>query len=82
MQLTCSCKGAKGYGICSHILAINHITKLYNVRYVLAHIGKATAKQSGGNKKPVPALQREAAREPDSSDEEEERLRILGAEGR
>ena len=82
MKLTCDCKSAKGYGICSHILTINHIVQKFNVRGALRQIGKSTAKQSGGNKKPVPALQREATREPDSSDEEEERLRIQGDEGR
>ena len=29
------CKSFKGVGICSHVLAINHILKHFNVRYDL-----------------------------------------------
>ena len=33
---TClGCKSFKGVGICSHVLAINHILKNFNVRYEL-----------------------------------------------
>ena len=59
--------------------------KQFNVRYELAHIGKATVwkKGKGGNNQRVePALTRAPVREPDSSDEEEERLLQLGAEGK
>ena len=49
LKLVCSCKSCKGYGICSHILAVNHILREYNVRYELHQIGKRAAKYSGGN---------------------------------
>ena len=85
----CSCKGFKGYEICSHILAISHILspdnpdKQYNVRAELRTIGKKASKKSGGNvKRPPPALTRAPAMQLDSSDEEEERLLALGAEGK
>ena len=88
-QLSCiSCKGFKAYGICSHVLAVNHIRRAYNVRYMLRKIGKSKAieKRKGGamarTGKPPPALQKMPEREPDSSDEEEERLLALGQQGR
>ena len=80
------CKSFKGVGICSHVLAINHILRNYNVRWELKDIQtkasmKAAAK--GGNTlKPLPALQRAPVAEPDSSDEEEERLQALGQQGK
>ena len=53
------------------------------MRYELATIGKKAAKKSGGNvMKPAPALTRAPAMEVDSSDEEEERLLALGAQGK
>ena len=84
MGLTChACKSFKGHGICSHVLAINHMLKSFNVRYQLLTIGKAASKKSGGNiKKVLPALEKAPRREPDSSDEEEERALALGAEGK
>ena len=70
-------------GICSHVLAINHILKQFNVRYQLATIGKKTDKlKKGPSKKITPALERIPQREPDSSDEEEERNLLLGAQGK
>ena len=80
----CDCKGFKGHGICSHVLTINHILGKFNVRYQLLTIGKRAAKQTniGRPSKPAPALTREKAREPDSSDEEEERLLELGRQGK
>ena len=82
-QYVCGCKGCKAYGICSHILAISHILKIYNVRHQLVSIGKRAAKTAGGNTlKPPPALTRARPREPDSSDEEEERLLELGRQGK
>lgn len=80
----CDCKGCKGYGICSHVLAINHILKHFNVRTQLATIGKSNRAKSGGRPpKPEPALQRaRIAREPDSSDEEAERNLELGRQGK
>ena len=84
MGFTChACKSFKGHGICSHVLAINHMLKSFNVRYQLLTIGKAASKKSGGNiKKVLPALEKAPRREPDSSDEEEERALALGAEGK
>ena len=83
-QLDCvGCKGFKSHGICSHVLALNHILKATNLRREVMEIGKSGSKTGGGNqKKPVPALTRAPQREPDSSDEEEERLLALGAQGR
>ena len=52
-------------------------------RYQLLTIGKAASKRPGHNvARPVPALQKQPQREPDSSDEEEERALALGAEGK
>ena len=61
-----TCKAFKGVGICSHVLAINHILKRFNVRYQLATIGKKTDKKNKGpSKKNTPALERIPQREPD-----------------
>jgi hypothetical protein len=79
------CKGFKGHGICSHVLAVNHILTQYDVRKQLRTIGKSAASKKangGGNQKSVPkALQKAPVREPDSSDEEDERLAALSAQG-
>ena len=82
-KLVCSCKGCRKYGICSHILAINHILRYHNMRTELRAIGKSSgSKKGGGNGKRIPpALTRAPERAPDSSDEEEERLAALGAQG-
>ena len=76
-----TCKAFKGVGICSHVLAINHILKKFNMRYQSAEIGKRTDKKNKGGEKKTPALTRITQREPDSSDEEDERLAALGAQG-
>ena len=79
------CKGFKNSGICSHVLCVNHILTKFNVRAELATMGKRTDKKNkGGEKgKQVPkALDRIAQREPDSSDEEEERNAALAAQGK
>ena len=80
------CKSFKGVGICSHVLAINHIVQKFNVRYELKSIQTAASKKAaakGGNTlKPLPALKRAHVPEPDSSDEEAERLLALGREGK
>ena len=87
-ELVCDCKGFKGYGICSHVLAINHILKGFNVRYQLARMGQRKALTKSANKakpgrltNPAPALTREQQGD-DSSDEEEQRLLELGAQGK
>ena len=84
MKLVCSCKGCKGYGICSHIIAVNHIVMSINLRKELHVMGQSHGSKKGGGNgmRPVPALTRVAQREPDSSDEEEERLLALGAQGK
>jgi hypothetical protein len=83
MKLVCDCKGCKGRGICSHVFAINHILKQFNVRHCIMEIGKRTSKNTGGNlKRQEKAYERLPTREPDSSDEEEERLLELGKEGK
>ena len=81
------CKAFKGHGICSHVLAVNHMLTQYDVRRQLRTIGKSAASKEQSKKggrpaaKPLPALQRAPVREPDSSDEEDERLAALGAQG-
>ena len=58
-QLDCpACKGFKHSGICSHVLAVNHILKQFNVRYQLLPIGKRTDKKNKGGEKRTPALTR------------------------
>ena len=87
------CKGFKGVGICSHVLAINHILKEINLRREVMEIGASSSRKGsshhgfkrvgGGNRKaPIPALTRAPTREADSSDEEQERLLELGNDGR
>ena len=67
------------------MLAINHILKHFNVRYELKSIQTAASKKAAANAgkqlKPLPALERARVAEPDSSDEEEERLLALGQQG-
>jgi hypothetical protein len=78
----CSCKGFKHVGICSHVIAINHVTKKYNARQQLLRFGKRKAKDRGGNQlRTVPALLRAPQRQADSSTEEEEEAARLGEEG-
>ena len=83
-QHVCTCKTCRLYGICKHILAINHILKKVNVRYELRTIGKSAAGTKGGGNgmRPVPALTRAPAPQPDSSDEEWERLVEQGNQGK
>ena len=78
----CDCKGCKGYGICSHVLAANHIMKAVNLRRLTVEIGKKASKRPGGNlKNPGKALQR-TVYVYDSSDEEADRQIGMGAVGR
>ena len=88
LKLLCSCKGFKGHGICSHVLAINHILRAHNVKYqVLELTGKLPGKNKGGNLKKKAAalskqrqLQNEEVDSSDASDdahEEEVRLALL-----
>jgi hypothetical protein len=82
-----ACKSCKQVGICSHVLTINHMMKLFNVRFQLKSVQTNALKKKAGlmgnfRKAPVPALQREPQVEPDSSDEEAERLQLLGQQGR
>jgi hypothetical protein len=80
------CKGFKQYGICSHVLAINHILMEINLRRELMEIGKSTLKKKdkgGGNRQSVePALTKVPEREPDSSDDELRELMEQGAQGK
>ena len=83
------CKGFKSVGICSHVLALNHILKHINLRREIMEIGKSSRKKTGpqgghgGNNKTVPpALTRAEVREDDSSDEELYRLLEEGARGK
>ena len=43
-----TCKGFKHIGICSHVLAINHILQKFNVRYQMLPIGQRTEKKRMG----------------------------------
>ena len=67
------------------MLTINHILRHFNVRYELKSIQTAASKKAAANAgkqlKPLPALERVPVAEPDSSDEEEERLLALGKQG-
>ena len=82
------CKGFKHVGICSHVLCLNHILKRINLRRLVMEIGQNKCSKNktgvGRPKKPEPALTKAARRQPcgDSSDEEEERLRLLGEQGK
>ena len=91
--LMCTCKGYKHHGICSHVLALNHILKEINLRREVMEIGASSSRKGsshhgfkrvgGGNRhKAIPALTRAPTREADSSDEEQERLLELGNDGR
>ena len=84
MKLDCPCcKGFKHSGICSHVLAINHILQKFNVRYHLAPLGQRTEKGKckGRAKAPPKALTRVPQREKTESDEEAEQLIACGAKG-
>ena len=74
----CGCKGARAFGLCSHILTVNHLLLAFNVRYQLLPIGKKGDQKMGRKSKPKPALTREPRRDPDSSDEEVARALALG----
>jgi hypothetical protein len=48
-QLDCvGCKGFKSHGICSHVLALNHILKATNLRLEVMEIGKSGVGRKGG----------------------------------
>ena len=76
------CKGFKQYGICSHVLAINHILMEINLRRELMEIGKSTLKKKKGPQGVEPALTRVGQREPDSSDDELRELLEQGTQGK
>ena len=84
-KLNCpTCKGFKGHGICSHVLAINHIKGKIDLEYLLGELSKTKANNllGGGFKgrralSSAPALEKQRLpRERDSSDEEEELRRL------
>ena len=83
-ELDCvACKGFKGHGICSHVVAVNHILQKVNLRRANMTIGKSANTRPGHNTaKAKPALLRNRSVEPDSSDEELERLLQEGARGK
>ena len=66
------------------MLTINHLMKLFNVRFQLKSVQTNALKKKAGlmgnpRKAPVvPALQREPQVEPDSSNEEAEQLQLHG----
>ena len=56
-----ACKAFKGVGICSHVLAVNHVLTKFNVRYELKAVEtgaskKAAVKAGKRPAKPLPAL--------------------------
>ena len=72
-NLTCpTCKGFRNWGICSHVIAINHILDKIDLEDQLKELG-GPRKKGGFNKGVRPALirEKEAA---DSSDEEDQPL--------
>lgn len=79
-----ACKAFKQVGICSHVLTINHMLTRFNVRFQLKSIQTNALKKAGqrGSRKLLPALQRAPNVAPDSSDEEADRLQLLGQQGK
>ena len=79
------CKSFQGIGICSHVLAINHIMEKFNVRYELRQAVQTDASKQkakgGGTKRQYSALFCVPAAAPTAADEEEERLLALGMVG-
>jgi hypothetical protein len=72
-NLSCpTCKGFRNWGICSHVIAINHILDKIDLEDQLKELG-GPRKKGGFNKGVRPALirEKEAA---DSSDEEDQPL--------
>ena len=91
MKLDCpSCKSFKHVGICSHVLAVNHIMQKFNVRYRLRELSKTKSNNPQGSgvygrplSRTAPALVKERLPlEEDSSDDEESVMQRLGLEGR
>jgi hypothetical protein len=73
-NLSCpTCKGFRNWGICSHVVAINHILDKIDLEDELKELG-APRKRGGFNKGVRPALLKEKEAEVDSSDEEDEPL--------
>ena len=73
-NLSCpTCKGFRNWGICSHVVAINHILDKIYLEDELKELG-APRKRGGFNKGVRPALLKEKEAEVDSSDEEDEPL--------
>ena len=72
----CFCKGFNHVGICSHVIAVNHVLGEIDLHDLLGTLaGKRNKKGKGGNRKhKLPALQREQPQlgYSDSSDEEED----------
>ena len=73
-NLSCpTCKGFRNWGICSHVVAINHILDKIDLEDELKELG-APRKRGGFNKGVRRALLKEKEAEVDSSDEEDEPL--------
>jgi hypothetical protein len=72
--LSCpTCKGFRNWGICSHIVAINHILDKIDLEDQLKEL--SAPRKAGGFRQGVrPALLKEKEAEVDSSDEEDEPL--------
>ena len=76
------CKEFKHSGICSHVLAINHILMAINLRRELMEIGKKTMKKKKSGEAAEPALTQVPQADPDSSDDELRELLDQGAQGK
>ena len=60
-ELVCSCKSCRHVGICSHILAVNHILGTLDLENLLGTMSAEKRKRGGFNKGVRPGLVREAA---------------------
>ena len=67
-----ACKCFKGYGCCPHVLAINHILLVFNVKHQLKKLPKKKDGRGGNLKAPPKALQRVTYYPTDDEDEQEE----------
>ena len=74
-NLSCpTCKGFRNWGICSHVIAINHILDKIDLAEELKELGNGPRKKGGYSSGVRPALVKEKEAVVDSSDEEDEPL--------
>ena len=58
-ELVCSCKTSRQYGICAHILAVNHFLGFIDINHLVGDISGGKRKRGGFMKGTRPALERE-----------------------